>query len=272
VLFSPAFLFGIVLTLSLERLIPADPQQKIFSPGFSQDIVWLFYERIFHLLVFITYVDWLRRIYAEHLDFLTIETVGTWPAPIRFVIGVLLLDLLYWVQHYLNHKVPFLWRFHKLHHSQRELNFFTDYRYHVVEYLVRHTVIVVPFLVLQFETPTIVAFAFFQSWYTRFYHGNIKTNLGPLKYVLVTPQSHRIHHSIEPRHRDKNFGSLFSIWDFAFGTQVRRFDQYPKTGIDDEHFPLENTTRFPMLLFAPALQTIHPFSSLYRSVLRLNSR
>ena len=94
VLFSPAFLSAIVLTLSLERLIPADPQQKIFSPGFSQDIVWLFYERIFHLLVFITYVDWLRRIYAEHLDFLTIETVGTWPAPIRFVIGVLLLDLL----------------------------------------------------------------------------------------------------------------------------------------------------------------------------------
>jgi len=262
VLFTPACLSAIALTFALERFIPANPRQKIVGPGLSQDFVWFFYERIFHLLVFITYVDWLKRVYAEHWDFLTIQAIGTWPAPVRFVLGVLLLDLLYWVQHYLNHKVPWLWRFHVLHHSQRELNFFTDYRYHVVEYLVRHTIIAIPFLFLDFETPTVVAFAYFQRWYTRFYHGNIKTSLGWFKYILVTPQSHRIHHSIEPQHHDKNYGALFSIWDFAFGTQYRHFDQYPDTGVAGERFPYENTTRFPMLLFAPAIQTLHSISSL----------
>jgi sterol desaturase/sphingolipid hydroxylase (fatty acid hydroxylase superfamily) len=125
----------------------------------------------------------------------------------------------------------------RVHHSQKELNFFTDFRYHVVEYVVRHTFLVIPFLVLAVEAPTIILFAIFQRWYTRVYHGNIRTNLGPLRYLLVTPQSHRVHHSIEGRHRDRNFGSLFSIWDRLFGTQYRRYDEYPDTGIEDAAFP-----------------------------------
>jgi sterol desaturase/sphingolipid hydroxylase (fatty acid hydroxylase superfamily) len=112
------------------------------------------------------------------------------------------------------------------------------------------------------DPPQIVWFALVARWYTRFYHGNIRTNLGPLRYVLVTPQSHRIHHSIEPRHRDTNFGALFSIWDQMFGTQYRRYDEYPETGIEDDAFPHEASGDLRSLLVTPFVQMAYPLRKL----------
>jgi hypothetical protein len=137
------------------------------------------------------------------------------------------------------------------------LNFFTDLRYHILEHIVRHTWLVIPFLMLQVDPPQIVWFSLFAKWYTRFYHGNLRTNLGPLRFVLVTPQSHRIHHSIERSHRDTNFGSLFSIWDRLFGTQYRGYDEYPETGIEDEAFPHERVASIKSLLLKPFTQMVY---------------
>ena len=172
---------------------------------------------------------------------------------------ILFVDFLYWCQHYCNHRVPWLWKLHALHHSQRELNFFTDFRYHVLEYLVRHTFLVVPFLVLKIDPPVIAVVVIALRWYSRFYHGNIRTNLGTLRYVLVTPQSHRIHHSIEAAHADTNFGAIFSVWDRLLGTQSRDYQSYPATGISDATFPVGGSRRLRDLLLMPAYQMAHPF-------------
>ena len=153
-----------------------------------------------------------------------------------------------------------------LHHSQKEVNFFTDFRYHIVEYIIQEAVLVIPFLILKVDVPVIIAFAIFQRWYTRFYHGNIRMNLGLLRYVLVTPQSHRVHHSIEKRHQDKNFGSLFSIWDFVFKTQYTGFDEYPLSGITDSDFPHEKQKNILSLLLTPFAQMAYPFCKIGRQV------
>lgn len=260
----PEFWLVVALTLTLERLLPAKPNQPWFGVAFRQDLVWFVYEAILHTIIIVTYVHVLITIYHRNFESLTIHAAREWPNWVQFAVAVLLLDLMYWVQHYVNHKVPLLWSFHSLHHSQKELNFFTDFRYHVLEYVVRHTFLVIPFLVLAVEAPTIILFAIFQRWYTRVYHGNIRTNLGPLRYVLVTPQSHRVHHSIESRHRDTNFGSLFSIWDHLFGTQCRRYDEYPDTGIEDTAFPVERSTRIRDLLLTPIVQMAYPFQRILR--------
>jgi hypothetical protein len=104
-----------------------------------------------------------------------------------------------------------------------------------------------------------MAFVIFQRWYTPFYHGNIRTNLGPLKYILVTPQSHRVHHSLDAGHRDTNFGALFSIWDFILRTQCKDFDVYPETGIEDKGFPHEAKLGMKNLLLTPFYQLLYPF-------------
>ena len=258
-IFTIAFWCAIVLTLILQRLAPAKPEQKIFSPGFAQDLVWFFYQTILHALIIATYVDLLAHLYSKHVSFLTITYLNQLPGWLRFLLAALLVDLLYWGQHYCNHKVPLLWKLHSLHHSQRELNFFTDFRYHFLEYIVRHTFLVIPLSILKVEPPVIIAFGIFRQWYVRFYHGNIKTDLGLLRYILVTPQSHRVHHSVEPAHRDTNFGSILSIWDFALGTQYRNYDVYPDTGIQDQSFPHEKTVRLRSLLLTPFNQLLYPF-------------
>jgi sterol desaturase/sphingolipid hydroxylase (fatty acid hydroxylase superfamily) len=255
---TPGFAIVMALTLTLERVIPAKANQPLFSLGFAQDLVWLFYETILHAAIIVTWVQLLTMVYQANVPWLTIDAVLAWPGWLRFAIGVLLLDLLFWGQHFTNHKLGVLWQLHTVHHSQRTLNFFTDFRYHVLEYVVRHTFIVIPFLVLRIDPPKIVWLSLAIGWYTRFYHGNIRTNLGPLRFVLVTPQSHRIHHSIEPRHRDMNFGSIFSIWDQLLGTQYRGYDEYPDTGIEDEAFPLEARGDVRSLLVTPVVQMLYP--------------
>jgi sterol desaturase/sphingolipid hydroxylase (fatty acid hydroxylase superfamily) len=215
-------------------------------------------------LILVFYVGYLTHFYQQHFSNLTI-TLSQSPGWIRFLVALLLVDFLYWLQHYCNHKVPLFWQFHALHHSQKEINFFTDFRYHVVEYVVRYTFIIVPFLVLKIEPPVILAYVIFSKCYSHFYHGNIHTSMGPFKYVLVTPQSHRVHHSLQPEHRDKNFGAILSIWDFMLGTQCKTFTVYPDTGIPDAAFPHEQKVGLRSLLMTPLAQLLHPFLILVRA-------
>ena len=262
-----SFWCSIVLTLCVQHLFPARPTQKIFSVSFAQDLVWFFYEMMLNALILVFYVEYLTRFYHRYFGQLTVNSLNGSPAWVRFLLSLLFVDLLYWLQHYCNHKVPLLWRFHALHHSQKEINFFTDFRYHVVEYFVRYTFLVVPFLILKLEPPVIVAYVIFSKCYSHFYHGNIRTNLGPLKYVLVTPQSHRVHHSVESEHRDQNFGAIFSVWDLMLGTQCRNFTAYPETGIADAAFPHERRMGLKSLLLTPLTQLLHPFSVMVRDYL-----
>lgn len=252
------FLSVMALTLLLERLIPAHPRQKWLSASALQDAAWFFYEAVLHAAIVATWVSLLVWLYRRYLASMPTPDFSVLSLGMRLVIATVLVDLCMWIQHRVNHAVPWFWEFHKVHHSQRELSFFTDFRYHVFEYLVRETFLAIPLIVLGIRAPVIVYFSAFRRWYTPFYHANIKTDLGPLRYLLATPQSHRIHHSIEPRHQNKNFGSLFSIWDFAFGTQYTKWDEYPETGIEDHAFPHETRADLGSLLVTPIRQMVYP--------------
>lgn len=263
--------FGAVLAVCiiLQFFAPARPKERTFSKYFAQDAVWVVYHELMRFFVLTTYIFYLKFVYTEHLGFLSIDSLGAAPAWFRFGFGILLYDFLFWLQHYLNHKVPLFWTFHSLHHSQKELNFFSDFRYHGIEYIVRHTVLTFPLLILEFDVPTIVIYQFIMRWSSRFYHSNIRTNLGPLRYLFVTPQSHRIHHAKNREYREMNFGAIFSIWDFAFGTQVKVYDEYPETGIDNTDFPLETSGNPLKRLVMPVVQMFYCFAEAGRQIARL---
>jgi len=268
VFLSPYFILVVICILILEKVIPANRDQKMISVSFLQDAVWFFLEAIFQAVIVVAYAGFLKSVYDHHLGHLTIATIGQWPYGLRFAWGLLLGDLLAWSHHYLKHKVPWFWHFHTVHHSQKELNMFTDFRYHFVEYLISRTVVVIPMLIAAVDFPTIAWFIILKDWYTRLYHSNIKTNFGVLRYVLVNPQSHRIHHSILPQHQDRNFAVLFSFWDFLFKTQYLKFDEYPESGIKDTTFPYEQSARGLSLLITPLRQLIYPFVAIARGIKR----
>jgi sterol desaturase/sphingolipid hydroxylase (fatty acid hydroxylase superfamily) len=261
-LLNPWFYGVLGLVLLLERLIPARPEQKSLSRGAIQDLLWMPWALFSQAFFLPLHILFLRSLYDRYLAFLTIDSVALWPGWARFLLALLAADFLFWFSHFVRHKVTVLWYFHAVHHSQKEMNFFTEYRVHPIDEVFLYTIGFIPFFMLGQPGLSIVAIVWIRHWHTRLYHANIRSNFGWLRYVLVTPQSHRVHHSIEEKHHDRNFGLTFSIWDHLFGTQYRKYDEYPETGINDLDFPFDQEkARFSVVgrLFA---QLLYPFGAI----------
>jgi hypothetical protein len=153
-----------------------------------------------------------------------------------------------------------LWRLHAIHHSQEQMNLFTDLRYYPGEYLVTVTLVALPMFIFANTLPVTFAYSLVHQSYTKLYHANIRTELGPLRHVLVTPQSHRIHHSILTEHRDRNFGVLLTVWDRLFGTAYLG-GGYPRTGIADPSFPGDGARGVVRTLVAQSLYPLRGSAS-----------
>jgi sterol desaturase/sphingolipid hydroxylase (fatty acid hydroxylase superfamily) len=143
--------------------------------------------------------------------------------PARFVAAVLLLDYTLWIWHWLNHRAPFLWRFHSVHHVDRDMDASTGIRFHFGELG----------LSVGFRAPQIVAIgadpAAVWTWQILlfcsilFHHSNTRLPIGLerlLVRVIVTPRMHGIHHSDFENEANSNWSSLLSVWDYLHGTAL----------------------------------------------------
>ncbi len=252
VILSPIFYLSLALFFLLERFLPAQRSAKVFSSQLRQDLIWLVVQQSLFLTLTAWYVGFLESFYAKHFSFLTLPWGPHWSFGARLAVAILAVDFVSWAQHLLRHKVTALWFLHTVHHSQRELNPFTDSRYHMAEYIVLESIRFVPMLMLGIHADAIVGFAVFSAFYSRLYHSNIRSNFGFLRYFMVTPQSHRVHHSFLPEHKDRNFGLVFCVWDRLFGTQSADDQTYPETGIIEAEFPYGSFLQqqfYPLTLF-----------------------
>jgi sterol desaturase/sphingolipid hydroxylase (fatty acid hydroxylase superfamily) len=253
-------MLGLFAILVLELRFPAKPQ-PFWTRDRCLDIVWVL---LFGPLVVLTAfwfdagMSWLFEHPLAGLRFVNLG--DHLPEALVVVLCFVFGDLLAWCYHYLKHRSSLLWRFHAVHHSTDDLNMFSDQRIHVAEHLINRTIVTLPFFMIGGNAANVVFwFVLARVWYVRFLHANIRTNLGPLRYVLVTPQYHRMHHSIEPQDRDHNFGAVLSIWDRLFGTVINDHERYPTTGIPDPHFPRPKS-RVPLALLRTFVaQLVYPF-------------
>jgi sterol desaturase/sphingolipid hydroxylase (fatty acid hydroxylase superfamily) len=151
-------------------------------------------------------------------------------------VGLFVGDFFYYWFHRLQHSVPILWHFHRTHHAIEELNAVNNY-HHVSEDFFRLPFLVVPMtLLVQVNSTQFVLTAFFLSILGQATHANTQVSFGWLRYVFLEPRFHRLHHSIEPQHWDKNFAFSFPVLDMLFGTA--RFPhpgEMHATGIPDAH-------------------------------------
>ena len=256
---------AILAIFMLERMFPAAPNQKTLSTGLVHDALWVLIEAAAALVLFRWYARLLFVTYSRHFGFLTLPVPQSLPVIVRLAIGAVVLDFGRWWQHWAHHHVAWLWPFHAVHHSQKELNLFSEHRVHVVHYFTRYTLSVLPMLMLKLQEPAVTWWILLLAWHARLYHANIRSNFGPLRYLFVTPQSHRMHHSRDAAHFNCNYGATLSIWDYLFGTQFRRYDLYPETGIDDEKFPAETAQSVSSVLATPVRQLLYPFQQLWKS-------
>lgn len=269
-LLSPWLWSLIIVGGVTEYFRPTRESRKLFRTGATYDLLaWFLMDKLtLGLLIGVTlsypaFVD----LYERHLSFLTVSSLNELPDTARIVLAFVVADFLNWLHHLLRHKVPAFWVFHAIHHSQSEMNVFTDDRVHPIDRVIAMPIIMIPMLILDIDPPLAPWLLAAQMFYTHLYHGPIHSDFGPLRYVLVTPQSHRIHHSRETAHRDKNFGVILCLWDRIFGTHVDAWDQYPQTGVPDPGFPMETAPATAFGVVETYLkQFVYPFRQIWSRI------
>lgn len=146
-----------------------------------------------------------------------------WPAAIKFAIALIVLDFAIWLQHVLSHKIPVLWRLHRVHHADRDIDVTTALRFHPLEIGLSMLWKIGWVLALGPSPWAVIVFEVALNAFAMFSHANIA--LPPsadrvLRTIIVTPDMHRVHHSVERAEHDSNYGFNLSIWDRLLGTYV----------------------------------------------------
>jgi sterol desaturase/sphingolipid hydroxylase (fatty acid hydroxylase superfamily) len=149
------------------------------------------------------------------------------------ILGFLLLDLTIWAQHWLFHHVPLLWRLHRMHHADLDIDVTTGVRFHPFEILISLAIKIV--VIVAFGIPPVGVFVFevVLNATSMFNHSNARMPSWldrALRLIVVTPDMHRVHHSIVRKETDSNFGFNLPWWDWLFRT-YRREPQAGQDGI-----------------------------------------
>lgn len=245
-------LIGIsLLVWLLEILFPWRKNQPIFRKDFWLDTFYMFFNFfLLNLIILIALSNTAAEIFNDLLGIvglslsdLQLFSVDDMPKALGVFIFFIIADFVQWNTHILLHRVPFLWNFHKVHHSVKEMGFAAHLRYHWMEPVVYKSLLYLPIAIIGgFSVQDVAIVHFFNIAIGHLNHANLGWNYGPFKYIFNNPKMHIWHHSKQlPKHARYgiNFGITLSIWDYIFKTA-----HIPHSGRDielgfhgDEHFP-----------------------------------
>lgn len=145
----------------------------------------------------------------------------TLPSLVEIIIAVLLLDLAIYAQHLVFHRIPWLWRLHRMHHADQDIDVTTGARFHPIEIILSMWIKIALVVSLGISPIAVLVFEIVLNASAMFNHSNAKLPLkldAVLRKSIVTPDMHRVHHSIITQETHSNFGFFLSIWDRGFGT------------------------------------------------------
>lgn len=221
-------LFTGFLFIPLERLFPRHEEQAVFRNEWREDLFYyLVSSLLVQILTFLTFAP------AKTLLVLApLTAVRTWVADLPFVVQIIAIMFLtdfvqYWV-HRTFHRVPWLWRFHAVHHSAKSMDWMAGARMHFLEIVVLRSTTVIPMYVLGFTPAAIGTYVLIVYLYSTFVHANFGWRFPVIEKLLVTPRFHHWHHGIEKEAIDVNFAVHFPIFDRVFGTHYLPKDQWPE--------------------------------------------
>jgi len=216
----------------LERLLPARPRRAIRWHRYVTDLLHMFVGGpLIHLgtMVLLTLLLVLPALVDSSA---TIASELPWWLQLAAIFVVS--DLIIWLTHRLFHAVPWLWEFHKIHHSSEDLDWLAAYRFHPVDQILTTTAVMLPWVMLGFSTSAIAAYTFGYGLHSLLLHSNMRFSLGPLGHVINVPRMHHWHHAAHVEAYDRNFGAQLLIWDRLFGTLYSPPQPLPERyGVDD---------------------------------------
>jgi sterol desaturase/sphingolipid hydroxylase (fatty acid hydroxylase superfamily) len=230
------FLLGGVFLIArqFEKRSPAEPDQSIADVIVDWKLAGLRFG-LGQLLSPVKNACAIMLVNAAGGGWIHLRSDGWWLL-VSFIVLILVIDLWAYLTHRAQHKFPVLWSMHSLHHSAEALSAITGARHYWLEEPLISAIF--PVLGIVFKVPPemlppIMLFYFLAG--DGMAHLNLRMSLGCFALCIQNPQYHRIHHSVEPQHRDKNFCKLLPLFDVIFGTAWKPGkDEYPATGLEGE--------------------------------------
>lgn len=181
-----------------------------------------------------------------------------WPAWLEVGLAVILLDLAIYGQHVATHKIPLLWRLHKVHHADREMDVSTAVRFHPLELVLSSVYKAVVVAILGASALSVAIFVLLLFVGPAFNHSNLRLPQGldrALRWVIATPDVHRTHHSVYRAEQDTNYGFCLIWWDKIFGTYtLEPRGGHTKMLIGLPRDQEAEQTRIDQMLLAPFMQ------------------
>lgn len=259
------FFYGLIIislvVWLLEILFPWRKNQSAFRKDFWLDTFYMFFNFfILNLIVLIALSNTIAELFNDTLKLVGLSVsklqlfdVDNLPKWLGLFIFFIVSDFVQWNTHRLLHRIPFLWNFHKVHHSVKEMGFAAHLRYHWMEPVVYKSLLYIPIAIIGgFNAQDIAIIYFFSIAIGHLNHANLGWDYGFLKYIFNNPKMHIWHHAKElPKHAKYgvNYGLTLSIWDYLFKTDHVPFngknielgfeedDKFPKDFINQELYP-----------------------------------
>lgn len=227
-----------IVFIALEKLRPMRKDQPIFRQAWQNDLIHF---GVNHLLIgfMLLAVNYAVHRFFGWMSFSSVQSFAhsLW-FPAQLLLCVLLADLVeYWV-HRAYHEVPWLWKFHAVHHSSKQMDWIAGSRLHIMEILFTRVMIVGALYAAGFSKPVLDAYIVIVGFQAVFNHANVSLPWGPLRHVFVTPEFHHWHHASDDEAIDKNYAAHFAFVDRLFGTLVASDKRLPdEYGVVGDYVP-----------------------------------
>ena len=243
---------GLLIFWIIEGAIPLLPlrykknKYRHAAVNFGFTVMHLVIHTLLAILI-IALSDWCKAANFGLVYWFNANTIGA------IIIGVLALDFSSWLVHVVMHKIPLLWRFHLIHHSDTNVDVTTGLRHHPGDSLLRGIFFLILIFISGAPMYSVMIYQTLVVLSTAFTHANIRLPQWldrSLSVVLVSPNMHKVHHHWQQPFTDSNYGAVFSIWDRLLGTFMKLEPGKIKYGID-RHYPHERDEDFVKLLKKP---------------------
>ena len=223
----------------IERIF-ALHSQKIFRKGIAVDLGYYFLTGLLPGLMLAPPISAAVLVIHHFIPGGVLAAIAAWPIWLKACATMMVGETAYYWAHRLSHQIPFLWRFHAVHHSAEELDFLVNTRMHPVDLMWSRMVMLTPIFALGLANPLrfgdgLVATTILLtgSMWGYFIHSNVPWRLGPFEWLLTTPAFHHWHHTNDGKRRDCNYASMFPWLDRVFGTHHLPEAWPERYGIDE---------------------------------------
>ena len=238
-----ALLIAAAVFVPFERLAGLHPAQRTFRAGWATDLFTGIVNGLLLYAALLLALGGLDAVAAACVPQLR-SWVETRPLWAQGLLALALGDLGVYGIHRLQHAVPWLWRFHAVHHSAEEMDWLIGFRFHPFDLLLIRVASLGPLVALHMTPAAIGIFIAVSGWQGWLVHANVRVRYGPLRWLLVSPEFHHWHHSAEREAYDRNYASLVALWDVLFGTAHLPHGRRPLRYGVDERMPAGWVGRF----------------------------